>query len=270
MKLNYSLQSGDQLLPEGQDNSPAIILIHGMFGSLSNLGVLARSLVAVYRVISVDLRNHGDSPHELPMDLPLMAADIVELMDDLGLARATLIGHSLGGKVAMQVALNNPDRVSELVVIDIAPVTYGVRQDAALDALNLLAEHTIESRRDADALISEHIAEASVRAFLLKNLARNPEGDFRLKLNLASINQNYASTLVLAPTGQPYEGPTLFLKGEHSAYIQEKHRPVIEQLFPHSQLDVIADTAHWLHAEKPEPVNALIRAFIETKTLTKS
>jgi esterase len=109
-----------------------------------------------------------------------------------------------------------------------------------------------------------------VRAFLLKNLARNPEGDFRLKLNLASINQNYASTLVLAPTGQPYEGPTLFLKGEHSAYIQEKHRPVIEQLFPHSQLEVIADTAHWLHAEKPEPVNALIRAFIETKTLTKS
>ena len=241
-----------------------------MFGSLSNLGVLARSLVADYRVISVDLRNHGDSPHELPMDLPLMAADIVELMDDLELPSATLIGHSLGGKVAMQVALNNPDRVSELVVIDIAPVTYAVRQDAALDALNLLAEHTIESRRDADALINGHIAEASVRAFLLKNLGRNPEGDFRLKLNLASINQNYSSKLVLAPTGQPYEGPTLFLKGEHSAYIQEKHRPVIEQLFPHSQIKVVADTAHWLHAEKPETVNALIGAFIETKTLTKS
>ncbi|UVW36277.1 alpha/beta fold hydrolase [SAR92 clade bacterium H455] len=269
MKLNYSLQSGDDHL-DGQNSSPAVILIHGMFGSLSNLGVLARSLVADYQVISVDLRNHGDSPHELAMDLPLMAADIVELMDDLGLARATLIGHSLGGKVAMQVALNNPDRVSELVVIDIAPVTYGARQDAALDALNLLAEHTIESRRDADALISEHIAETSVRAFLLKNLSRNPEGDFRLKLNLASINQNYSSTLVLAPTGQHYEGPTLFLKGEHSAYIQEKHRSVIEQLFPHSQLEVVADTAHWLHAEKPETVNALIRAFIETKTLTKS
>lgn len=268
MKLNYSRQSGDDLL-EGQENSPAVILIHGMFGSLSNLGVLARSLTADYQVISVDLRNHGDSPHESLMDLPSMAADIVELMDDLGLASATLIGHSLGGKVSMQVALNNPDRVSELVVIDIAPVTYDSRQDAALDALNLLAENHITSRRDADSLISKHIIEAPVRAFLLKNLARNPEGEFRLKLNLASINQNYASTLVSAPTGQAYGGPTLFLKGEHSAYIQEKHRPVMQQLFPHSQVEVVADTAHWLHAEKPEAVNALIRAFIATKTPTK-
>ena len=175
MKLNYSRQSGDDLL-EGQENSPAVILIHGMFGSLSNLGVLARSLTADYQVISVDLRNHGDSPHESLMDLPSMAADIVELMDDLGLASATLIGHSLGGKVSMQVALNNSDRVSELVVIDIAPVTYDSRQDAALDALNLLAENHITSRRDADSLISKHIIEAPVRAFLLKNLARNPEG----------------------------------------------------------------------------------------------
>ena len=268
MKLNYSRQSGDDLLA-GQENSPAVILIHGMFGSLSNLGVLARSLTADYQVISVDLRNHGDSPHESLMDLPSMAADIVELMDDLGLASATLIGHSLGGKVSMQVALNNSDRVSELVVIDIAPVTYDSRQDAALDALNLLAENHITSRRDADSLISKHIIEAPVRAFLLKNLARNPEGEFRLKLNLASINQNYASTLVSAPTGQAYGGPTLFLKGEHSAYIQEKHRPVMQQLFPHSQVEVVADTAHWLHAEKPEAVNALIRAFIATKTPTK-
>ena len=268
MKLNYSRQSGDDLL-EGQENSPAVILIHGMIGSLSNLGVLARSLTADYQVISVDMRNHGDSPHESLMDLPSMAADIVELMGDLGLASATLIGHSLGGKVSMQVALNNSDRVSELVVIDIAPVTYDSRQDAALDALNLLAENHITSRRDADSLISKHIIEAPVRAFLLKNLARNPEGEFRLKLNLASINQNYASTLVSAPTGQAYGGPTLFLKGEHSAYIQEKHRPVMQQLFPHSQVEVVADTAHWLHAEKPEAVNALIRAFIATKTPTK-
>ena len=269
MKLNYTLQSGNDLL-EGQENRPTVILIHGMFGSLSNLGVLARSLVADYRVVSVDLRNHGDSPHELLMDLPSMAADIIELMDDLNLVSASLIGHSLGGKVAMQVALNNPQRVTDLVVIDIAPVTYGARQDAALEGLNLLAKNTIKSRRDADALISEHIAEASVRAFLLKNLARSSEGDFNLKLNLSSINQNYASTLVAAPTGQPYVGPALFLKGEHSAYIQDKHRPIIEQLFPHSQLEIVADTAHWLHAEKPETVNASIRAFIETKTPTKA
>ena len=268
MKLNYSIQSGDALSDE-QDNRPAVVLIHGMFGSQSNLGVLARSLVADHQVITVDLRNHGDSPHEQLMDLPSMAADIVELLDDLKLASATLIGHSLGGKVAMQVALNNPGRVRDLVVIDIAPVTYAARQDAALDALNLLAGAAITSRRDADALISDLIAETSVRSFLLKNLARTPEGEFRVKLNLASVNQNYASTLVSAPTGQAYGGPTLFLKGELSAYIQEKHEPIIQHLFPHSQLEVVADTAHWLHTEKPERVNALIRAFIETKTPTK-
>ena len=260
MKLNYIEQG----------SGPAVVLIHGMFGSLSNLGMLARALVPDYRVISVDLRNHGDSPHEQLMDLASMAADIVELLDDLNLASAILIGHSLGGKVAMQVALNDAGRVSGLVVIDIAPVTYDKRQDVALDALNLLAQNPIESRREADAMISKQIADAPIRAFLLKNLARTPQGDFSLKLNLASINQNYSSTLVSAPTGQAYEGPTLFLKGEHSAYIQEKHRPLIQQFFPASRLEVVANTGHWLHAEKPEAVNTLIRAFIETKQPTKA
>ncbi|MDC0088564.1 alpha/beta fold hydrolase [Porticoccaceae bacterium] len=260
MKLNYIEQG----------SGPAVILVHGMFGSLSNLGMLARALLPDYRVISVDLRNHGDSPHEQLMDLASMAADIVELLDDLNLASAILIGHSLGGKVAMQVALNDAVRVSDLVVIDIAPVTYDKHQDVALDALNLLAQKPIESRREADAMISKQIVEAPTRAFLLKNLARTPQGDFNLKLNLTSINQNYATTLVSAPTGQAYEGPTLFLKGEHSAYIQQKHRPLIEQFFPASRLEVVANTGHWLHAEKPEAVNTLIRAFIETKQPTKA
>lgn len=260
MKLNYIEQG----------SGPAVILIHGMFGSLSNLGMLARELVADYRVISVDLRNHGDSPHESLMDLASMAADIVALLDDLNLASAILIGHSLGGKVAMQVALNHAARVSDLVVIDIAPVTYDKRQDVALDALNLLAQNPIESRREADAMISAQIADAPTRAFLLKNLARTPQGEFKLKLNLASINQNYATTLVSAPTGQAYEGPTLFLKGEHSAYIQEKHRSLIQQFFPASRLEVVPNTGHWLHAEKPDAVNTLIRAFIETKQPTKA
>ena len=252
MKLNF----------REEGSGPAVILIHGMFGSLSNLGMLARTLAQQYRVISVDLRNHGDSPHEQLMDMPSMAGDIVALLDHLNLPGAILIGHSLGGKVAMQVALNHPSQVSSLVVIDISPVTYSNLQDSALDALNKLATSEISSRGDADALVKEIIPDAATRGFLLKNLARGEDGRFYLKLNLASVNQNYATTLVAAPSGEPYAGPTLFLKGEHSAYIQEKHRPIIQQLFPQSQVEVVADTGHWLHAEKPAEVNALIQAFI--------
>lgn len=261
MKLNYIEQGASA------GETPTIILIHGMFGSLSNLGMLGRSLVDRYRVISVDLRNHGDSPHEQKMDLPTMAADIVELMDDLAIDSATLIGHSLGGKIAMQIALNSPARVAELIVIDIAPVTYSGGQDQALAALVALSKLQVESRSAADQVLGEFIEEAATRAFLLKNLTRDTQGGLGLKLNIASILENYATTLVAAPTGETYMGPALFLKGENSAYIQDKHRPIIEQMFPQVQLQVVAGTGHWLHAEQPSLVNRLIADFLSENHL---
>lgn len=251
MKLNYTEQG----------SGPVMILIHGMFGSLSNLGMLARNLINNYRVISVDLRNHGDSPHAQQMDLASMAADIVELMDDLNIHSANLIGHSLGGKIAMQIALNFPSRVQSLVVVDISPVTYSGGQDQALAALAALSQLSVDSRSAADQVMSEYIKEAPTRAFLLKNLARDSQGNLSLKLNMASILDNYATTLVAAPTGDSYAGPTLFLKGENSAYIQDKHRPIIEKMFPNVKLEVVANTGHWLHAERPDLVNSLIEVF---------
>jgi len=259
MKLNYIEQG----------SGPVIILIHGMFGSLSNLGMLARSLVDDCRVISVDLRNHGDSPHAQQMDLASMAGDIIELMDDLNISSANLIGHSLGGKIAMQVALNFPAKVQSLVVADIAPVTYSGGQDQALAALTALSQLRVHSRSAADQVMSEYIEEAPTRAFLLKNLARDDQGNLSLKLNMASILDNYATTLVAAPTGDSYAGPTLFLKGENSAYIQHKHRPIIEKMFPKAKLKVVANTGHWLHAEKPRLVNSLVAAFLGENHLIK-
>lgn len=253
MKLNYIEQG----------SGPCIILIHGMFGSLSNLGALARTLVDRYRVISVDLRNHGDSPHEQKMDLPSMAADIVGLIDDLNISRATLVGHSLGGKIAMQIALNFPLRVNSLVVADIAPAAYTGGQDQALAALAALSGLQVESRSAADKVMSEYIQEAPTRAFLLKNLTRDAQGNLRLKLNMSSIIENYGTTLVAAPTGDTFSGATLFLKGENSAYIQDKHRPIIERMFPKLQFEVVANAGHWLHAEQPKVVNALIGFFLE-------
>ena len=178
MKLNYIEQG----------SGAAVILMHGMFGSLSNLGNLAKLLAQSYRVISVDLRNHGDSPHEDDMDLALMAADIVELISDLDLSSTILIGHSLGGKIAMQVALNNPQLVRQLVVADISPVDYPQTNNApVLDALSALSGLQLASRRAADEVMGQHIADQMTRAFLLKNLARNAEGQFVLKLNISSI-----------------------------------------------------------------------------------
>ena len=253
MKLNYLLQG----------SGPAVILMHGMFGSLSNLAGLARVIDGDHRVISVDLRNHGDSPHEEAMDIPLMAADIIELMDDLRLPSAVLIGHSLGGKVAMQIALNHPQRVAGLVVGDISPVQYPQTNNVlALDALEALSQQQITSRAAADETMGRYIDEPVTKGFLLKNVRRLTADKFELKLNMASITKNYATSLCAAPAGVPFSGPTLFIKGEVSAYIQEKHKPVIDQLFPNAKLEIMTGVGHWLHAEKPQVFNDLVLNFI--------
>jgi len=253
MKLNYL----------SQGSGPAVILMHGMFGSLSNLAGLARVIAGDHRVISVDLRNHGDSPHEEAMDIPLMAADIIELMDDFRLPSAVLIGHSLGGKVAMQIALNHPQLVASLVVGDIAPVQYPQTNNVlALDALEALSQQEITSRSAADETMTRYIDEPVTKGFLLKNVRRLSAEKFELKLNMSSITKNYATSLCAAPAGTPFSGPTLFIKGEVSAYIQEKHKPVIDQLFPNAQIEVMKGVGHWLHAEKPVVFNDLVLNFI--------
>jgi esterase len=239
-----------------------VILVHGMFGSLSNLGNLARCLSADYRVISVDLRNHGDSPHTLAMDLQSMALDIVELMDDLAISSAHLVGHSLGGKVAMQLAMNSSQRVTSLVVVDIAPVNYREKNTNIINSLKNLSNVNIEDRKSADQVLANQGIDAPIRAFLLKNLRRNAQGQFQLKLNVNSIATNYEDRLVRAPEGDNYLGPSLFLKGQNSTYIEESHIAIIASLFPNSSLQVVEEAGHWLHAEKPDQFNHLVSTFI--------
>lgn len=254
MKLNFTQQG----------TGAPVILLHGMFGSLSNLGNLARALAGNYHVISVDLRNHGESPHEQRMDLEAMAADIVELMDEQGLGAAALVGHSLGGKVAMQVAMNNPSRVACLVVADIAPVDYPQQSNnAVLSALEELSQGAIDSRKSADAVLTKFEIDAPTRGFVLKNLRRLNDHQFDLRLNMQSISANYATELTRAPVGQSYSGSVLFVKGENSAYIQDRHRAVIETLFPQNRIELIEGAGHWLHAEKPEQFNNLLSSFLD-------
>ena len=253
MKLNY----------QEQGNGYPVILIHGMFGSLSNLGNLARCLSNQFRVISVDLRNHGDSPHDSVFDMSTMAEDILYLMDILSLPTAFIVGHSLGGKVGMQLALSHSDRVNKLVVADISPVTYQPRNDPALNGLIALSEASIQNRNQAEELLADFIGDSQTRAFLLKNLKRNDDR-FVLKLNMNAVIENYGTALVAAPSGDRFDNPCLFIKGETSAYIQEKHRPIIKDMFPNSQVNVISGAGHWLHAEKPKLFNNQVMEFFTT------
>ncbi|MDE0841897.1 MAG: alpha/beta fold hydrolase [Cellvibrionales bacterium] len=252
MKLNYSRR--------GEGSS--VVLMHGMFGSQGNLGTVARALSENFNTLSLDLRNHGGSPHDPMMSLETMAEDLIETLDSLAIDRVALLGHSLGGKVAMQAALTYPERIAKLVVADIAPVSYTQSHNPILDALRVLDESVIRGRKQADDILARYEGDAGVRGFLLQNLLRVDGGEYRLRLNVAAISTHYFHGLMAAPEGQPYKQPVLFIKGQMSAYIQDKHRENMRRMFPASTVEVIDGAGHWLHSEKPSEFNQMATDFM--------
>ncbi|MCV6604068.1 MAG: alpha/beta fold hydrolase [Porticoccaceae bacterium] len=246
------------------DGERSVILVHGLFGMSDNLGQLAKSLDDDYRVHRLDLRNHGRSGRSDSMTLAEMAADIENYLQREQIENAVIVGHSLGGKVAMQLALHGCEHLLGFVVADIAPVEYPPHHEAVLAGLNNLKLDAIGNRADADRQLAEYVQEAGVRQFLLKNLYRNEHKQFALRMNLAAINQCYPQ-IMKAPDGQPSIRPTLFIKGENSDYITAEHTETIKQLFPNLHFKMIADTGHWLHAEKPEMFNRIVRRFLDNE-----
>ena len=243
---------------------PAVILIHGLFGSLDNLGLLARALCEHYRVISVDLRNHGASFHSSEMSYPAQATDILTLMDRLNIAEATLIGHSMGGKVTMQVAKLAPARVTKLVVADMAPVAYPhSRHQNVFAGLNATLRTPPQSRSEAEAMLAQHIEIAGVRQFLLKSFARGEHG-WGWRFNVPALEQNYANIMGWPEDEHRFEGPVLFIKGGDSDYMQPQYSETALAQFPAAKVRVIAGTGHWLHAEKPALFNKLVVDFLST------
>ncbi|GGW67479.1 alpha/beta fold hydrolase [Alishewanella tabrizica] len=242
-------------------SGPAIVLIHGLFGSFENLGVIARALSDAFQVINIDLRNHGRSAHHAEINYPLMAEDVAETLTHLKLTPFAFVGHSMGGKVAMEYALRYPNAVSRLVLADIAPVSYAARHTRIFAGLNAVALANVNSRAEADQHLAEYVEEIGVRQFLLKSLEKTETG-FRWRFNLTALEQNY-SALISAPhaAGQ-FNGPALFIKGADSDYILPEHRPQIMQHFPHAEAKIIQGTGHWLHAEKPAAFNKLVRDFL--------
>ncbi len=242
-----------------------VVLLHGLFGSGGNLGALSRALRDHYRVFSVDLPGHGASPVPEPFDLAGMAASLTAWLDEQGIETARFVGHSLGGKVAMELALSAPDRASALVIADIAPVDYPPGHDGVFAGLFAVAEAGCTSREQAHALLSEHVAEPGVVEFLLSDLRRDEAGVLRWRLALNDLHAAYPDLARAPAGGRSYPGPVLFIKGGDSNYLRESQRPVIEALFPAASVRVIPDTGHWLHVEKPDVFNSIVRRFLDAQ-----
>jgi len=245
------------------DASPLIIL-HGLFGAAKNWNAIAKQLARRYRILTLDLRNHGKSPWTETMSYREMAQDILDFMDQQGLATAPIVGHSMGGKVAMTTALLAPERVEKLIVADIAPVVYP-RQTfqsyiAKMQSLDLSA---VKRRGELDGALAELIDSPAIRAFLLGNLANTPEG-LRWQVNLETLGREMATiggVPALDPTAR-YAGPTLFLNGGTSDYVKPSHHQLIKALFPAVQFQTIEGAGHWLHAEKPHDFMAALESFL--------
>ena len=237
---------------QGAADGPPVVILHGLLGSSSNWRSIARRLAERHTVYSLDLRNHGDSPHAESMSYAQMADDVRAFLDDRGIERAILIGHSMGGKTAMRLALTQPERVERLVVVDIAPTRSEHDHLPVLDVMAGLDVARIERRADAERLLEPHIADAGLRMFVLQNLVSGAQG-LRWRVNLDAIIDAMPELLEFPVDGEtrPFTGDTLFVRGARSDYIRAQDEAAIEALFPNAEIVTVADAGHWVHAEQP-------------------
>ncbi|HEX5326407.1 MAG TPA: alpha/beta fold hydrolase [Acetobacteraceae bacterium] len=239
-----------------------LVLLHGLFGSARNFGAVQRALAAHRRVIALDLRNHGSSPHADGMRYDAMAADVLATLVEFSATPAALLGHSMGGKVAMRAALDRPDAVSALIVADIAPVAYPPHFRDYVATMRTLPLTPGLTRAQADAALAAAVPDPAVRGFLLQNLSSGAAPTWRL--GLAEIAAGMPDIEAWpASDGAVYTGPALFLAGETSDYIKREHRPAIRALFPSARFVTIRNAGHWLHADNPAGFVAVIETFLD-------
>jgi len=245
---------------EAGEGAP-VVLLHGLFGTARNLGVVQRALAARYRVLALDMRNHGASPHATAMDYAAMAADVLETLDQRSALPAALIGHSMGGKAAMMAALEQPEQVTLLVAGDIAPVAYqhdNARIAAAMLAVRLTPGLT---RAAADAALADAVPDAGIRAFLLQNLVPGAHPAWRIGLKEIAAAMPAIEGWE-TPAGAVYRGPALFVAGADSGYVRAEDRPAIRVLFPAARFVSLKHAGHWLHADNPDGFISVVDAFL--------
>ncbi len=244
---------------------PPLVILHGLFGSSKNWQSHARRFGRHFATYCIDLRNHGESFHADEMTYPAMSADVVALLDELGLESCHLLGHSMGGKVAMMLALDHPGRVERLIAGDIAPVAYSHHYDDLIDPILALPLDAIESRVQADHLLRPHITQDPLRAFLLQNLAR-AEAGWRWRVNWSVIQREMDElTGFDLPAAWRIDTPTLFLRGARSDYVGDIELEVIAGHFGNYELATLGEAGHWLHAEQPDEFIERVLGFLDAK-----
>jgi pimeloyl-ACP methyl ester carboxylesterase len=241
---------------------PPVCLLHGLFGRSQNLAPLARRLASRYRVISPDLRNHGASPHAAGMDYAAMADDVLQTLAGRHALPVHALGHSMGGKVVMMMALTAPAQVGALIVADIAPVPYAHQNARVARALQGLPLTPGLSRREADAALAGSIPDPAIRGFLLQNLIFGDTPGWRIGLDEISAGMSAIEGWPTLPAPSRYDGPTLFVAADRSDYIQPGYDAVIGALFPAATRITLADAGHWLHADQPDAFATVVEHFL--------
>lgn len=249
------------------DPGPVLIIVHGLYGSSDNWFTVAKAMSDQMEVYVIDQRNHGESPWDELHDYPSMKEDLLEFMNENGIEKATLLGHSMGGKTIMSFAMSYPEMVNGLVVIDIAPVSYlelalssrlAANHGKMIDAMLELDLSVLDSREEVSRSLARSIGSDRIRMFLLKNLTRNNAGEFAWKINLPVLKKSLPGIMDKIPFEESIRlggirgFPVIFIRGEHSDYIQPKDHDIIKKLFPTSEIVSIPNSGHWVHAEQPE------------------
>jgi len=240
-----------------------LVVLHGLFGSRRNWAAVAHRLAAGRRVVTADLRNHGESPWAAEHDYPALAADVARLIETRIGGPAAVLGHSMGGKAAMVLALTRPELIERLVVVDIAPAVSTGTPIEFVQALRNIPLERFTQRLDVKEALAPAIPDPAVRAFLTLNLLAGPAG-LSWTVNLESIERNFGQILGFPrfPAGRQFAGPTLFLAGEKSPFIRPHHHGEIERLFPAAAIEIIAGAGHWVHADAPEVFLAAANRFL--------
>lgn len=234
---------------------PNLLIAHGLFGSGRNWGVIANRLSTDRQVIVVDMRNHADSFHDSTMTYEDMASDLAAVLDK----KCDVLGHSMGGKAAMVLAIKYSHLVDRLVVADIAPVAYSHTQTPLIDAMEAIDLNGVTRRSDADQMLAAHIDTPEIRAFLLQSLDVENR---KWRFNLDALRRYMPDIIGFPEISGQFDNPTLFLSGAASDYVTRPHRDVIKPLFPQAKFAKIPGAGHWLHAEKPREFEAAVRAFL--------
>jgi esterase len=259
MNLNY------KVFGESGSHRPPLIILHGLLGSLDNWQTIARKLSDKLQVFIIDQRNHGRSPHTSEFNYELLSNDLLEFYQQHNISKAHLLGHSMGGKTAMQFALQHSDKVEQLIVVDVAPVAYEDQHSNVFAALLAADVKNAKAREEVEASLREKIKDEATVQFLMKGLQREeaPQSGFQWRLNVESLHKNYGLIAAGITSSKSFAGETLFIKGEKSSYINPDHYPAIEKLFPNYQVSEINEAGHWVHADKPnEFISEVIKFLI--------